>query len=79
MAGNILCVLILCISIGICKHRAEASVTLTEEDNATYEKCLADLTAKLNKPSPPISSIKRLMKSTFAGRRAWILQDTPTV
>ena len=58
---------------------AELSLSLTEEEGTTYEKCLADLTAEHNKPSPSVAKIKRLMKSTFTGRRAWILQDTPTV
>ena len=31
------------------------------------------------KPSPSMAKIKRLMKSTFPGRRAWIVNDTPTV
>ena len=51
---------------------AELSLSLTEEEGTTYEKCLAGLTAEHNKPSPSVAKIKRLMKCTFTGRRAWI-------
>ena len=58
---------------------AESSEVLSEEEGTSYGKNLADLTAEHSKPNPSTAKIKKLMKSTFAGRRAWILNDTPTV
>ena len=58
---------------------AETSAALSGEEGSSYDKNLGDLKAEHDKPNPSTSTIKKLMKATFAGRRAWILNDTPTV
>lgn len=51
----------------------------TEADSDSYESEVADLQIELDKERPKKKTIKRLMKSTFLGRRHWITKDQPVV
>lgn len=40
---------------------------------------MQELTEEQKRDNPSVSKVKRLMKSTFTGRRSWIQKDTPSV
>ena len=58
---------------------AEFSIDPTQDEDETYLAHLEELTEEQKRDNPSISKIKRLMKSTFTGRRSWIQKDTPSV
>ena len=74
----ILCAFVVANNMFIGLIHVESSVALSEE-GSSYEQNLADLTSEYSKPNPSTAKIKKFMKSTFTGRRSWILNDTPTV
>lgn len=60
-------------------HAELSIIDPTQDEDDTYLTYLGQLTDEQKRDNPSVSTIKRLMKSTFVGRRSWIQKDTPSV
>lgn len=49
------------------------------EDLPSYESEIAELQIELGKNRPKKAVVKKLMKSTFLGRREWITKERPLI
>ena len=66
-----------CSNYYICVTYTEQELDATQQEK--YEVNIAALKVELEKTKPSNSTVKRLMVSTFEGRRTWVKNDTPSV
>ena len=50
-----------------------------DEDPSSYKSDMAKFQAELGKDKPKRAAVKKLMKSTFIGRREWITKERPLI
>ena len=61
------------------KRPRGGEVTITTDEVASHEECVLQLQEECKQTKPSKKKLKRLMKSTYNGRRAWVIKDAPPV
>ena len=56
-----------------------AEIEVQDNGDEDYQEKLQLLTDEYAKDKPKRKTVKNLMKTTFQGRRKWILQDSPPI
>lgn len=54
-------------------------VTISTDEVASHEECMLKLQEECQQTKPSKKKLQKLMKSTYTGRRAWIIKDAPPV